>query len=245
MAQFSAIRTKRIYVEIVDQIKKLIDQGELRFGDRLPPERELAAKFGVGRPAVREALSALEMKGLIEIQPGQGAYIKGPSKQVDMARLEIDLGDQVSPMDLLEARRIVETHVVELAAARATQEDIERLAREANDARERYENSGEFSMEADREFHIAIGEATQNPVLAGVSRFLCGMMSQTLWRAMTEKNLLVTKRGSRYVAEHCRIARAIQARDGHAARHEMFAHLSGVIEDLYDDSNTSTGRDDG
>ncbi len=245
MAQFSAIRTRRIYVEIVDQIKKLIDQGELQLGDRLPPERELAAKFGVGRPAVREALSALEVKGLVEIQPGQGAYIRGPSKRADIARLEIDLGDQVSPMDLLEARRIVETHIVELAASRATQEDMERLVREAEDARERYGRCGEFSMEADREFHIAIGEATQNPVLAGVSRFLCGMMSQTLWRAMTEKNLLLTERGSRYVSEHCRIARAVQARDGHAARHEMFAHLSGVIEDLYDDSNVPRDGDDG
>ncbi len=243
MAQFAEIRTRRIYVEIVDQIKNLIEQGELQAGDRLPSERELAAQFGVGRPAVREALSALEMMGLIEIQPGQGAYIRGSSKQMDIAPLEAELGDQISPLDLLEARRIVEPHIVELTAARATVEDIERLGAMANEAREQYNESGKFSMEADREFHIAIGEATQNPVLAGVSRFLCGMMSQTLWRAMTEKNLLLAGRGSRYVREHCRIVRAIQGRDGYAARHEMFGHLSGVIEDLYDDSNASGNKD--
>lgn len=235
--QFNAIKTRRIYVEIVEQIRRSIADGRLRAGDRLPPERELAIQFGVGRPAVREALSALEMMGVITIQPGQGAYVRQLQGD-DMVRpVEADLQESASPLDLLEARRLLESQIVELAAARATQHDVDRLNRMAREMQDALNATGEFSMDCDREFHIAIGEATQNPVLAEVSRFLTGLMGQGLWRGMTEKNLRQPGRGERYVEEHSRIARAIQDRDGYAAREEVFRHLSGVIEDLYSESN--------
>ncbi|HHY48038.1 MAG TPA: FadR family transcriptional regulator [Firmicutes bacterium] len=235
--QFSAIKTRRIYVEIVEQIRRSIAEGRLRPGDRLPPERELATQFGVGRPAVREALSALEMMGIIAIQPGQGAYVRHLAVDDPVKSMETSLQESASPLDLLEARRLLESQIVELAAARATQYDVERLNRMVQEMLEALNSTGEFSMDRDREFHIAIGEATQNPVLAEVSRFLTGLMGQDLWRAMTEKNLRQPGRGERYVKEHSRIARAIQDRDGYVARNEMFRHLSGVIEDLYSDAS--------
>lgn len=122
------IKTKKIYEEIVEQIKELFAQGDLKPGDKLLSEREFAERLQVSRASVREALSALEAMGLIEIKPGEGTFIRqmGVSSIIEpLALLLLMEKDQV--FELFELRKILEVEAAGLAALRATSEDVERM----------------------------------------------------------------------------------------------------------------------
>ncbi len=132
---FSQIRKTRLYEEVVEQIKKAIFDGKLKPGDRLPSERELCQVFGVGRPAVREALRTLSVMGLIEVNTGvRGAFVK----EVDIIQyLEavreqlawlIRLGEE-TVNELWEVRKYVEIGIAHSAARNATPDDFQELDR--------------------------------------------------------------------------------------------------------------------
>src|SRR5215472_15074118 len=120
----------RIYAEIVRQIRNLINEGKLKSGDKLPPERDLAERFRVSRASVREALRALESMSLIEIRLGEGTFVRGGSVDslVEPLALVI-LAEREAVEDLFEARRLLEPPIAELAARRSTKEEIEEMER--------------------------------------------------------------------------------------------------------------------
>ncbi len=110
---------------IADQILKMIKSGQYDAGSKLPPERTLAEQMGVGRPSVREAISALQIVGILESRPGDGSYVAEPSGFDDlMARALNMLEDSDSPLEVLEARKALEIGIVYLAIKNATEEDI-------------------------------------------------------------------------------------------------------------------------
>ena len=114
------IRTRKIYEQIVDQIGQLVAQGQLQPGDRLPSERELVERFQVSRASIREALSALEMMGLIEVRSGEGTFIR----QVNIESVVTPLAwmlfiEKDTDLELYEARKILEVQAAGLAAERA------------------------------------------------------------------------------------------------------------------------------
>ena len=164
---FSRVSVGRISEIIVEQIRLLMRQGQLKPGDRLPPERDLCERFGVSRVTVREALRMLESSGLVEIRVGArgGAFVTVPSSDrvgeglADLLTLSV-----ISAADVTEVRMILETGIVPLVCERATEEDLADL--ESICARsEAAITAGDYSMDMSLEFHIRVAQATHNPAV--------------------------------------------------------------------------------
>lgn len=157
-----AVEARRLYRQIADQLRSLIDSGEYAVGSRLPTERELADQLKVSRPTVREALIALEVEGRVRIRVGSGIYVTEPADATPVLSAVIE-----GPFELLRAREFLESAIAEQAARVATKEDIARIDA-ALVAMENVDHPGEASMVHDRAFHIAIAGCLGNAVLVRV-----------------------------------------------------------------------------
>jgi DNA-binding FadR family transcriptional regulator len=216
------IAAPRLYQRIAQTIADLIDAGEFAPGDRLPAERELARKLDVSRASLREALSALELDGYVEIRVGSGVYVLRRRRGRKRAALAGRIGE-ASPFDMLRARRLIEAETAALAARHASAEQIAAIeaafARLAADMRAEKARS-----EGDRLFHVRIAEAAGNTVLAAIVRDLWAAWHQPLNAHL--ESLFVTRQRRRVnIGEHRRILDAIRARDPGAARAAMRSHL--------------------
>jgi GntR family transcriptional repressor for pyruvate dehydrogenase complex len=158
---------KRLYQQIADQIRGLIQGEQLLPGARLPAERELAHQLGVSRPSLREALIALEIDGSVEIRSGSGVYVCAPVERA--ASTMRSMGE--SPLELMQARAVIEGTVVALACARMTPEGLASL-RGALQAMRADIADGRDPLEQDRQFHLAIASLSGNSVLMRIVRDL-------------------------------------------------------------------------
>jgi GntR family transcriptional repressor for pyruvate dehydrogenase complex len=225
---FRAVRKTRVTGAIIEQIRDLIVSGHFKLGDRLPAERDLAVTLHVGRPAVREAIRALEFQGLVETRPGEGTFLSaGPDSAalnlLDPARLR--LLDTVRK--LFEVRRVVEPDLAALAAMRSTPELVEKM-RAALKAQQDQIERGESGIEGDTAFHAHIAEAAGN-------EFLIQIMNSLMERIRDTREDWLQGRGRslRSVDDHGKILRAIENRDPEAAEQDMFKHLEGVERMLF------------
>ena len=219
------IENRRLYRQVADQIETLIASGEFAPGDRLPPERDLAGKLGVSRATVREAMIALELAGLVDVRTGSGIYVLTPKRGMDEAR---DQGP--GPFELLDARRALEGGVAALAAANATDAEIEAL-REALDFMRREQASGADSEEGDRAFHVGIARATHNALLLRTVSEMWDWMRGPMWTRLND-NLYMKANRPRWLADHERIFDAIRRRDADVAQAAMREHLARVKQEL-------------
>lgn len=214
-----AIDPPRLYRQVADQLRRLIDSGEYAVGARLPTERELAEQFGLSRPTVREALIALEVEGRIRIRVGSGIYVRATAgKSVPQVR-----EDDEGPFELLRAREFIEGAIAAEAALSASEEDVRKL----DDVLIRMRTSSHPSAETiglDREFHTGVAGILRNAVLG---RIVGEMFDQRLnpyferlssyfendrsWRTATE--------------EHVAVLDAIAAHDPERAKAAMQEHL--------------------
>ena len=214
----------RLYQRLARKLFDQLASGAFAIGDRLPAERELAIEYGASRPAVREALIALEVQGFIEVRVGSGAYVCRLPGQGE------EPGFAITAFELTEVRLMFEGEAAALAALHVTDDQIDRL--DALVAAMATENLlPEVTEEADRDFHLAIAAATRN---AGVLRTI-----EDLWHLRStspECALLHAKaRNAKVrpvVEEHAAIIDALRARDANAARAAMRAHLSAVMDHL-------------
>ena len=214
----------RLYQRIARKIFDQLNAGKFAIGDRLPAERELSVEHGASRPAVREALIALEVQGFIEVRVGSGAYIcrlPGQGEQPGFA---------ITAFELTEARLMFEGEAAALAALHITEAQLDRLQSLVR-AMAAENLQAEVTEEADRDFHLTIAAATRN---AGVLRTI-----EDLWHLRStspECALLHAKaRNAKVrpvVEEHAAIIDALRARDANAARAAMRAHLSAVMDHL-------------
>ena len=154
--------TRRLYQQVADQIRTVIEESRFAPGTRLPPERELALQLGVSRPSLREALIALEIEGSIEIRMGSGVYVCA-APPASATRVPPPLGD--SPTELMQARSVLEGGIVALAAARVTRQGLDRLKTCLEVMRQDIRR-GQPPVDADRRFHVAVAEMAGNPLLA-------------------------------------------------------------------------------
>ena len=216
--------TPRLYKEIAGKLISDIQSGKYAVGARLPADRDLALKYEVSRPVVREAIIALEVQGLVDVRVGSGVYVLSASEQK-----HLPAGD-VSAIELTEARLLVESEVAALAAALITDEEIAELESLVVEIEEENRTPG-GREDADEAFHLAIARATRNSALVE--------SIERLWelrKSSREASLLHEK--ARHanikpvVDEHSAILRALKARDPKAAREAMRAHLLQVIESL-------------
>lgn len=228
---FKPVKTKKIYEEIIEQVKLLITAGRLQPGDKLLSERDLAEKLKVSRASVREAFSALEIMGIIKIKPGEGSFVRQASfdKLIDPLTLALQL-EPDDMFELLEVRKILEVAAAGMAAHRATKEDLDAMAK-ALALMQQDVQKGELGDTADADFHYAVVYATHNAILLRVMNTIQDMMVANL---RSSRQRLFNSPGMPQIllGMHQNIYQTISDGDAKMARHYMQQHLSMVAKEM-------------
>ncbi|HEU0028342.1 MAG TPA: FCD domain-containing protein [Ktedonobacterales bacterium] len=218
---------------IVAYIQQLIETGELRSGDRLPAERELAAQLGVSRTVLREALHTLAAYGLVELQHGRGVFVAAGSAHAATQRLALSMtSDEAAPLlhDLFEIRRTLEGAAAEWAAERATPGQIADLRANLHEglALHRAQRvDAAMAGALDARFHAELAAATNNRVLMSLMAALVDELA-----IARERSLAIPGRALRSLHQHEAVVMAIEERDAPAARRAMLEHLNDVEESI-------------
>ena len=225
--EFTPIRTKRLYEEIVEQIKQLITDGKLRPGDKLLAERELAERFQVSRASVREAIRTLEMLGVIDIRPGEGTFIRGTEADDIIRPLAMFLAvERNSLLDMFEMRRIFETATASLAAERATLEELDQIEAMLENMKERLNvQDPEKGEEYDAAFHYAVAESSHNSLLTKLFKTVSeefAKANSVARRQLYHDNI---ENAQKLIDQHSEIFAAIRSRSPEEASRAMLAHL--------------------
>ncbi|MCY9137904.1 FadR family transcriptional regulator [Peribacillus frigoritolerans] len=210
----------------------MIRSGSLKPGEQLDSIQQLAENFQVGRPAIREALSALSSMGLIEIKQGEGTFVKTFDPAIMNHPLSAALlMDQDNIKHLLEVRKILESGTAEVAAKKRTEENLIEL-KDMLFNMEKVSDDEELSDKADISFHVAVANASQNELLITLMNHVSELMTEKMRdirrvalysEEMTLKQLY---------QQHVRIYDAIVAQDEDGARSAMLFHLQSVEESL-------------
>lgn len=224
---YKIVQSSRLYEQIVEQIEQSVQRGDLKPGDQLPAERELAEQFGVSRTAVREAVKALREKGLVEAYPGKGTFITSGSS--NPMRQSIDRMMRSAQVDatssLVEVREILEPEIAALAAVRATEENLNSL-RKSVAVMDAAKRDPDAYIEADLDFHLELAEAAANPLILSLIDSIVGVLREQRMRIFE-----VEGGPDRGQYHHKRILEAMEHQDAQGAREAMRAHLRQVRED--------------
>ena len=157
---------------IMKEILESIKSGELKPGDKLPPERELTKMFGVGRSTLREAISALVLVGYLDVIQGRGTFLRDDFQPANLSAMELsDIQTAASIIDLVEVREILECNAVKLAARRAKSDDIRRINDTLAKMKETVDDYKRFSGH-DFNFHIALAQATGNNMILEMMKLI-------------------------------------------------------------------------
>ena len=218
------VETRRLYQQIADRVRALIQRGDYPTGSRLPPERDLAHQLGVSRPSLREALIALEIEGSVEIRMGSGVYVC--SRALRRPGLAVAMGE--SPAELMQARSAVEGAVASLASANVTREGLARV-QAALDAMREDVAKGRDVLDHDRQFHICIAEMSGNSVLVSLVGTLFDERRSPLASHMRNR-LEGRPTWDAALAEHEQILRCLSLRDPLAAESAMRAHIRAAAD---------------
>jgi GntR family transcriptional repressor for pyruvate dehydrogenase complex len=223
-----------------DVCRKLVShlvRGDWQEGERIPSERELGKLLGVGRASLREALKALEIMGMVESRVGNGTFVCNRSEFLSRPMLwSITGSDQTQVHELIEARRLMEGELASLAAQRGTPEDLKEIAQYLDRMEHGIENM-ELFLDADLEFHFAIGQAAHNRLLLNAVQLIRNLMRQ--WIGET---LRVPKTAPEALRQHKDIFKAISAKDKAGARSAMDLHLDSMAKLLIKVRSTTTPR---
>jgi GntR family transcriptional repressor for pyruvate dehydrogenase complex len=221
MIRYLPVQNKRLYEKIVVQIENRIISGDLKVGDQLPPERELAEQCEVSRTAVREAIKSLREKGLIEIRTGRGTFVINETPVVMRQSMGflMKFGSTDGYANLVEVREIMEPEIAALAATRMTDEFVVNM-QEAYEVMENAYDNAALYIEADLDFHLALAEATQNPLIPAMMDSIIDLLREERKQASQVKDGL--KRGQMY---HRKILDVVCNHDPRTARPAMKEHL--------------------
>src|SRR5262252_2092257 len=224
---YKLVRTSRLYEQIVQQIEESIVKGDLKPGDQLPAERELAQRFGVSRTAVREAVKALREKGLVEAYSGKGTFITDGTTQAVRQSLDlmVKIGQPEVSTHLAEVRAILEPEIAALAARRIQEAELATM-REAVAVMDGSGQDPQAFIEADLDFHLALAEGADNPLILSLLDSIVGLLREQRLRIFQ-----VPGGPDRGQFHHKRILEAIEDRDPERAREAMRAHLTQVCDD--------------
>lgn len=223
--EMEAVKVRRLYLLVADQLSQLMRGGSLQPGDRLPSERDLASQFGVSRPTVREAMIALEIAGMVEIRSGSGVYVMDSSVGSVPGLLK---GEDPGPLEILEARRVIEGETAALAAQRIDPDTLNGLEAQM-ELIASPDTSAEDKEAADERFHQLIAFAGGNSALQSSVMWLWDLRQGS---EISQKfHTKLRQEGSTpVVRDHEIILDAIRKGDPKAARQGMHQHLQRVLD---------------
>ncbi len=220
------LQTSRLYEQLAEQIKGRIINDNLKLGDRLPNEYELAELYGVSRTVVREAMKTLVKEGLIQVRPGRGTFVvAGLHQAVKDSINTLLLVDRTDDWrELIEVRELLEPGISYLAAERAEPEDIE-ILQKAVEIMDSAMNDSETFIAADNNFHQALVRATRNEILVTLVEPMVGLLT-----AQRKRIFEVEGEPQRSQFHHKRILEAVRSHDPEKARLASVEKLNMVRE---------------
>jgi DNA-binding FadR family transcriptional regulator len=231
---FNPVSSKKLYMQIYSQILSEIQSGSFKIGDKLPAERELCEQFGVSRAPIRQALSALELNGIIYSRQGEGVYVKNTQVTPDRSQSAIFF-NSISPEDIVEVRMNIEPLIVKFAAQRATNEDIEELRRTIEEM-EKETKAGVYVPETDEKLHYGIAKASHNDLFINMMAAINNAMKQQeMWKFIRDRT--VTRPDYRDVnfKEHQLIIKAIEEHNEKEAVEIMTNHMQNLYDRYWKD----------
>lgn len=230
---FKSIKHTKVSDEIVNQIKRLIDEGKLKPGDRLPAERELIKQLGVSRPSLREALRSLVSMGFLEVRQAKRTFVKSvTSKFIEDPLSLLIKADTHKIFDLIEVRKAIETWAAYHAAQVATKEDIKELEKIFEEMQSAFEEGRSWEKQ-DADFHLAISQATHNTIQAHIMSAIYDLLRQSTTRIFIDR-----KKVKRLLHQHHQILNAIKSGASEKAREKTLEHLNYVESEV----KAMTGR---
>jgi GntR family transcriptional repressor for pyruvate dehydrogenase complex len=213
--------TADIYRKLVGHIIR----GIWSAGSKIPPERQLGQQLGVGRASLREALKALEIMGMIETRLGDGTYVCKRSEFLSRPLLwAITSSSETEVHELIEARKLIEAELAALAAERASPDDLQLLGSHLARMEASQETAADF-LEADIDFHLAIGQAAHNSILLNALHLIRNLLQEWIGAALQLEGV-----ASKALEHHKLILVAIESRSSVDARSAMQRHLAEMAE---------------
>ena len=229
--KIEAVKVQRLYLQVANQLSEQVTSGALEAGQRLPSERDLASRFGVSRPTIREAMIALEVAGLVEVRSGSGVYIQSNSHRNAIGLLQ---DDSPGPIEILEARLHFEAEAAALAAERILPAELVNLRASLLDISQE-NNDTEGREVADRRFHLLIAQASKNSAVLSTITWLWDLRDESSVSQFFHDK--PRQAGIKPVIEdHQNIFDAIAGQQPAQARAAMQQHLGRVMSAVLDDS---------
>ena len=219
--EFETIPRNKVYQEVARQLERHIAQ-DLKPGELLPPERQLAQMLGVSRGSVRDAIRSLELMGLLEPHQGVGTVVCNPDTKAanPLAKALVDQRKQIA--ELIDVRKMIEPHLAGRAARHASHDELSEME-EILARQERKVRRGELAVEEDSEFHYSIALASNNGAILKLVDVLMDLLRETRERSLQGK-----RRQEQSLAGHRRILSALKRRDSAAAEVAMRRHLQEI-----------------
>ena len=222
-----ALESRRLYAQIADQVATLIATGEYRPGDQLPSERDLAEQLRVSRPTVREAMIALEVRGLIDIRVGVGMFVR-PRGPRPVRRTALP---RHTALEVIQARVLIEPQVAALAAETITDRDLTSLNKHLEALKGAFDR-GLWSAAADRAIHETVARATGNQLLADLIEELFNDRDSAVALKFDEHLGQMPHVREHSFDDHRKVVEALERRDPDAARAAMHDHLAYVQSEM-------------
>lgn len=213
------------------QIINNIQGGKFKVGDKIPPEQVIAEEIGVSRTAVREALVALEMAGVLERRAGDGTYVTGYLPISFSRAIEI-LQESGNTISIIEARKALEPGILEFVCERASNEELKLLESfvDKMDEAARFSDVDAF-IEADYQFHSQLAKFTKNPILEETLEGFLYLMRKHLWRYLKEKCIKErNRRWTESIDTHKVILDALKVKDKERAKEAMLKHFDEIFK---------------
>jgi GntR family transcriptional regulator, transcriptional repressor for pyruvate dehydrogenase complex len=222
-----------LYVRVAKQIEKLILDGKIQEGQKLPTEKELCETLRVSRASVREAMAQLLAKGLVRKRMHAGYYIEKSFDHMKAANgvISLLLEEDSYPIEILQARLMIEPKMCELAASQATDSDIVTLNTILKKMKTLSDDPAKH-LAVDVDFHVQISRITKNRVIKKIYPILADLIKKDLWPIMKERSWSKENRFKMYEIQHTEIFKAISQRDGKHAQNAMKDHLNFIIDDI-------------
>jgi GntR family transcriptional regulator, transcriptional repressor for pyruvate dehydrogenase complex len=223
-----ADRRKYLYSEVVEKIQEMIHSGELRVGDRIPPERKLARAFRVSRNCIRQAIQALAEKNILQSRRGDGTYVCVPDQSLLIRSVAQAIQVEKNLLrEIVEFRLLIEPQFAYLAAKNVTQEELDRLKIIVCD-QDRRNLAGQQDSDLDAAFHYELAKATKNRLILEVVNTVNGILNQS-----RSESLQSDARGRASVIAHLGIIDALEAGDPERALQAMKDHLLTVEQAIF------------